>query len=77
MSQSVTRQVYADLHEKHTRLGLSVYENPENRDKMHRAVQEASFRPVKILTAALTFIRTISSGVVLIGLFISIRWYLI
>ena len=77
MSQSVTRQVYADLHEKHTRLGLSVYENPEKQDKMHRAVQEASFRPVKILTALLTFIRTISSGVVLIGLFISIRWYLI
>ena len=77
MSQSVTRQVYADLHEKHTRLGLSVYENPEKQDKMHRAVQEASFRPVKILTALLTFIRTISSGVMLIGLFISIRWYLI
>ncbi|MBP1663810.1 MAG: transporter related protein, partial [Bacteroidetes bacterium] len=75
LSQSVTRHIYASLHRQHVRLGLSAYENPDKQDKMHRAVQEASFRPVKILNAFLTLIKTFSSGIVLVGLFVSIRWY--
>ena len=75
MSQSVTRHIYASLHRQHVCLGLSAYENPDKQDKMHRAVQEASFRPVKILNAFLTLIKTFSSGIVLVGLFVSIRWY--
>ena len=77
MSQSVTRKVYDELHQKHISLDLSGYENPDKQDKMHRAVQEASFRPVKILNALLGCIKAVGSGVILIGLFVSIRWYLI
>lgn len=77
MSQSVTRKVYDELHEKHIKLKLADYENPEKLDKMHRAVQESSYRPVRILNSALGFIKTFSAGIILLALFISIRWYLI
>ncbi len=76
LSQSVTRQIYEKLHGKHTSLDLSNYENPSKQDKIHRAVQEASFRPIKILNELLTGIKSIASSLFLVGLFISIRWYL-
>lgn len=77
MSQSVSRHIYSVLHAKHSKLDLSNYENPKQQDSMHRAVQEASFRPVKILNALLTGIKSVASVLFLIGMFISIRWYLI
>lgn len=77
LSQSVTRRVYEKLHWKHALLDLGNYENPDKQDKIHRAVQEASFRPVKILNALLTGIKSVASVLFLIGLFISIRWYLV
>jgi ATP-binding cassette subfamily B protein len=76
LSQSVTRRIYAKLHGKHASLDISNYENPLKQDKMHRAVQEASFRPIKMLNELLTGIRSIASALFLVGLFISIRWYL-
>lgn len=77
MSQSVSRHIYSILHAKHSKLDLSNYENPKQQDSMHRAVQEASFRPVKILNALLTGIKSVASVLFLIGMFLSIRWYLI
>lgn len=77
LSQSVTRNIYEKLHLKHTELDLANYENPEKQDKIHRAVQEASFRPVKILNALLTGIKSVASSLFLLGIFLSIRWYLI
>lgn len=77
MSQSVSRKVYAQLHQKHIRLHLTDFENSDKLDKMHRAVQEASYRPMRILSSALGFIKTVSAGILLIALFVSIRWYLL
>lgn len=76
LSQSVTTRIYSQLHAKHAAIGLSNYENPVKQDKMHRAVQEASFRPVKILNSLLTGIKSVASVIFLIGLFVSIHWYL-
>jgi len=76
LGQSVTRRIYEQLHGKHSLLDLSNYENPSKQDKMHRAVQEASFRPIKMLNELLTGIKSIASALFLVGLFISIRWYL-
>ena len=76
LSQSVTRQIYEKLHGKHTSLDLANYENPSKQDKIHRAVQEASYRPLKMLNELLTGIKSIASSLFLVGLFISIRWYL-
>lgn len=77
LSQSVTRHVYSLLQAKHSVLDLSNYENPEKQDSLHRAVQEASFRPVKILNALLTGIKASASVLFLLVLFASIRWYLV
>ncbi|NDP21251.1 MAG: signal peptidase I [Paludibacter sp.] len=77
LSQSITRRIYEKLHKKHALLDLSNYENPDKQDKIHRAVQEASFRPIKIMNALLLGIKSIASVLFLIGLFISIKWYLV
>lgn len=77
LAQSVTKRVYLQLHEKHEELDLSIYENSSKQDQLHRAVQEASFRPVKILNELLVTFRSVASGLFLFGLFVFIRWYLI
>lgn len=77
LSQSITRHIYGQLHAKHAELELSNYENPDKQDKIHRAVQEASFRPVKIMNALLTGIKSVASVLFLVGLFMTIRWYLV
>lgn len=77
LSQSVTRNIYSTLHFKHAELELSNYENPEKQDKIHRAVQEASYRPIKIINELLTGLKSIASALFLLGIFISIRWYLV
>ena len=77
LSQSVLQRVYKKLHKKHASLDLTNYENPDKQDKTHRAVQEASYRPIKMLNELLTGIKSIASALFLLGLFISIRWYLV
>jgi ATP-binding cassette subfamily B protein len=77
LSQSITRQIYQKLHWKHTSLDLSHHENPAEQNKIHRAVQEASFRPIKIINELLTGIKSITAALFLVGLFIAIKWYLI
>lgn len=77
LSQSVTKHIYSKLQAHHIRLQLSNYENPEKQDKLHRAVQEASFRPIKIINSLLNAIKSTASAIFLLALFISIRWYII
>jgi ATP-binding cassette subfamily B protein len=77
MSQSVTRNIYNRLHKKHTELDLSCYENPELQNQIHRAVQEASFRPLKIINELLTLVRSVAAALLLVGIFASIKWYLV
>ena len=76
LSQSVTRHIYEKLHHKHASLDLSHYENPVEQDKIHRAVQEASFRPIKIINEGLTGIKSVAAALFLVGMFITIKWYL-
>jgi ATP-binding cassette subfamily B protein len=77
LSQQVTRTMYGHLHRKHITLELSQYESPTALDKMHRAVQEASFRPVKLLNEVQHLLKSIAASLFLVGIFISIRWYLV
>ncbi|MDX9920399.1 MAG: signal peptidase I [Paludibacter sp.] len=77
ISQSVSKNIYQKLQQRHSTLALSHYENPEHQDKIHRAVQEASYRPLKIVNAVLNAIKSVSSAVILLLLFVFIRWYLI
>jgi len=77
LAQSVTSQIYRLLHQKHASLDLSYYENPEQQNKIHRAVQEASFRPLKIINGLLSGIKSVAAAVFLTGIFVSIKWYLV
>jgi len=77
LSQSVTRHIYDKLHNKHASLDLSHYENPAEQDKIHRAVQEASFRPIKIINELLTGVKSVAAGLFMVVLFANIRWYLV
>lgn len=77
IAQSVSKNIFHKLHQRHSTLPLSHYENPEQQDKIHRAVQEASYRPLKIVNAVLTAIKSVSSAIILLALFVFIRWYLI
>lgn len=77
LAQSINKRIYSQLHQKHTELDLSEYENPDRQDKMHRAVQEATFRPVKLVGDLLMGIKSVASALFLLGLFLSIRWYLV
>ncbi len=77
MSQSLTRTISQKLHSKHAELDLSNYENPDKQDKIHRAVQEASYRPLKILNELLMGLKSVASALFLVGIFLSIRWYLV
>lgn len=77
LSQSVTRRIYDNLHKKHASLDMSHYENPAEQDKIHRAVQESSYRPIKIINELLTVVKSIAAGVFMVALFINIRWNLV
>ena len=77
LSQSVTRRIYEMLHKKHASLDLSHYENPGEQDKIHRAVQEASFRPIKIISELLTGVKSVAATLFMVAMFITIRWYLV
>lgn len=76
LSQQIIQRMYAQLHAKHIALGLSHYENPKELDKIHRAVQEASFRPVKLLNELFGLLRSLAASLFMLGIFLSIQWYL-
>jgi ATP-binding cassette subfamily B protein len=77
LSQSITHRIYEKLHKKHAALDLSHYENPGEQDKIHRAVQEASFRPIKIINEILSCAKSVAAGLFMVVLFVTIRWYLV
>jgi ATP-binding cassette subfamily B protein len=77
LSFSVSLHIHGLLHSKHSALDMAYYEDSEQQDKIHRAVQEAGYRPVKILGDLLQVIRAILSGLVIVALFVGIKWYLI
>jgi len=76
LSQSVIQRMYARIQSKHLSLQLSHFENPTELDKIHRAVQESTYRPVKFLNELFTLTRSVAAAVFLAGLFLSIKWYL-
>jgi ATP-binding cassette subfamily B protein len=50
-SQAVTDYMASKLHAKSTEVDLQYYEEPRYYDTLHRAQQEASSRPTRILSA--------------------------
>ncbi|MDP4272341.1 MAG: signal peptidase I, partial [Bacteroidota bacterium] len=77
LNHSVSRWIYELLHSKHESLELSHYENPEEQNKIHRAVQQAGFRPVKLINESISVAKSLVAVLVMLGMFSMIRWYLI
>ncbi|MDD4554207.1 MAG: signal peptidase I [Bacteroidales bacterium] len=77
LSQSVTRNIYRLLHEKHTTLGLAFLEDPIHQDQIHRAGQEAAFRPVKLIQSGIILIQSVISCVVISVFILMTQGYLL
>lgn len=77
LAQQIIGRMYGKLHYKHIELGLSHYENPKELDKIHRAVQEAAFRPVKLINEMFSLLRSLAASLFMLGIFLSIQWYLV
>ncbi|MFA7043039.1 MAG: signal peptidase I [Bacteroidales bacterium] len=77
LSYSVKCRSYELLQQKHSELDLSMYEDAGQQDQMHRADQEAGFRPVKIMSELMMLIKSLTSLLVMLALFASIQWYLV
>lgn len=69
----VTDYMYDLLHHKSIEVDFEYYENPEYFDKLHRAQEEASFRPMNLLYNLLTTLQSGLSLLVLSGLLLSLN----
>ncbi len=72
--QSVTIHVYDLLHDKYASLDMECLEDASQQDKIHRAIQEAGFRPVKMINQYLSLIQSIVSVIFIAVLLFTIHW---
>ncbi len=73
-SQVVTDYVHSRLHTKSIEVDLEYYENAQYYNVLHRAQQEASFRPSRILTSLVQVGQNGISLVAVAGLLFSLHW---
>src|SRR5262249_77796 len=69
-----TDRVYEILHAKSVEVDLEYYENSEYYDALHRAQQEAPYRPSRILDSVFGFAQSAISVVALGGLLLTFHW---
>lgn len=73
-SQIVTDFVHDLLHAKSIELDLEYYENSQFYNALHRAQQEAIYRPNRILTSLVQLAQNAISLIAIAGLLISLHW---
>ncbi|WP_017718218.1 ABC transporter ATP-binding protein [Kamptonema formosum] len=73
-SQIVTDFVHDLLHAKSIEVDLEYYENAQFYNALHRAQQEAIYRPTRILTSLVQLAQNGISLVAIAGLLISLHW---
>jgi ATP-binding cassette subfamily B protein len=73
-AQAVTDHVADILHAKSAQADLAYYESPEYYDTLHRAQQEAPFRPPRIVRGLLQAGQSTISLVAMAGLLCSFHW---
>lgn len=76
LSQSISIRIYDLLHKKYSTLDIAYLEDSNQQDKIHRAVQEAGFRPMKMENEFLSFFQSITSSVIIAIMLFSIHWAL-
>ena len=76
-AQSLTDYMFGVLHDKSVQVDLGYYENPEFKDKLHRAQREAPYRPKRIVNS---LIEVATNGVALLtmaGLLAGFHWWVL
>lgn len=76
-AQALTDHMYTVLHAKSVEVDLGYYENPDYRDSLHRAQQQAPYRPGRVSNGLLEFGRSGLSLLALAGLLASFHWSVI
>lgn len=75
-SQVLSDYMQGIIHDKSLELDLSYYENPEFFDKLHRAQQEAPYRPAQVVDNLMSIFRSGISVAGIAGLLIfTLPWY--
>jgi ATP-binding cassette subfamily B protein len=75
-SQLVTDYMHNIIHTKSVEADLAYYENPQYYDTMHRAQQEAPYRPTKIVQGMVQVTQSFVSITALAGLLLSFQWFI-
>src|ERR1043166_3516326 len=73
-AQIVTDRMHDILHAKSVEMDLEYYENSKYYDTLHRAQQEAPFRPTQILTSLLQLGQSATSLIAITALLLSLHW---
>jgi ATP-binding cassette subfamily B protein len=73
-SHIVTDRMYDILHSKSVEMDLEYYENSQYYDSLHRAQQEAPYRPTRIVQGLLHFGQSGIALIAIIGLLVSFHW---
>jgi ATP-binding cassette, subfamily B, bacterial len=76
-AQVVTDHMHALLQAKSVEVDLEYYENAQYQDTLHRAQQEASYRPTAILNALLQFGQDAISLLAMVGILWWLHWGII
>ncbi len=74
LSQSISLYIYDLLHKKHITLDMSCLEDSGQQNKIHRAVQEAGFRPLKMVTESLAILTSGVSCVFVFAMLLTVHW---
>ena len=74
LSQSISQYIYGLLHKKHSLLDMEYLEDSNQQDKIHRAVQEAGFRPLKMTNEWMAFIQSFASWLLIAIMLFTVHW---
>jgi ATP-binding cassette, subfamily B, bacterial len=73
-SQSVTDHVHDLLHCKAMAVDLAYYENSNYYDTLHRATQEAPYRPSRIVNGLVQLVQSTASLIAVAALLLTLHW---
>jgi ATP-binding cassette, subfamily B, bacterial len=74
MGQTVTDHVTDIIHSQSVAVDLEYYENPRYHDALHRAQQEAPYRPMSIVNDLTGTGQALVSLVAMVGLLLTLHW---
>ncbi len=76
LQELVSNRVRLMVMEKANTLDLSFFENPEFYDKLRQAQEQASFRPVSMVSQTFDLVRTLLTFLSMIFLLVQLEWWI-